>query len=112
MYLPIFYYPIQEDDRATGFLIPTYGTSTVRGQSLSNAFFWAIGRSQDATLYHDWFSKTGQGVRRRVPLRADAGLPGQRARVRARRARRDGDATAGPDAADRREAELSGHGRR
>jgi LPS-assembly protein len=60
MYLPIFYYPIQEDDRATGFLIPTYGTSTFRGQSLSNAFFWAISRSQDATLIHDWFSKAGQ----------------------------------------------------
>jgi LPS-assembly protein len=60
MYLPIFYYPIQEDDRATGFLIPTYGTSTLRGQSLSNAFFWAINRSQDATLMHDWFSKAGQ----------------------------------------------------
>jgi LPS-assembly protein len=60
MYLPMFYYPIQEDDRATGFLIPTYGTSTLRGQSLSNAFFWAINRSQDATLMHDWFSKAGQ----------------------------------------------------
>ena len=60
MYLPIFYYPIQEDDRATGFLLPTYGTSTLRGQSLSNAFFWAISRSQDATFVHDWFSKAGQ----------------------------------------------------
>ena len=29
MYLPIFYYPIQEDDRATGFLMPIYGTSTL-----------------------------------------------------------------------------------
>jgi LPS-assembly protein len=62
LYMPIFYYPIQEDDRATGFLLPTYGTSTVRGQTLSNAFFWAINRSSDATLFHDWFSKTGQGT--------------------------------------------------
>ncbi|HEX6976173.1 MAG TPA: putative LPS assembly protein LptD, partial [Vicinamibacterales bacterium] len=60
MYLPIFYYPIQEDDRATGFLIPTYGSSTVRGQTISTAFFWAIGRSHDSTLYYDWFSKTGK----------------------------------------------------
>jgi LPS-assembly protein len=59
MYLPIFYYPIQEDDRATGFLIPTYGASTLKGQMLSNAFFWAIGRSHDATIYHDWMSKAG-----------------------------------------------------
>ena len=60
MYLPLFYYPIQDDDRSTGFLIPTYGASSVKGQSLSNAFFWAISRSQDATFVHDWFSKAGQ----------------------------------------------------
>ena len=71
-YLPAFYYPINKEDRATGFLMPIYGASTIRGQSLSNAFFWAINRSQDATFYHDWFSKTGQGVRRRVPLHASA----------------------------------------
>jgi LPS-assembly protein len=62
MYLPVIYYPIQEDERATGFLMPTYGTSTFRGQSISNAFFWAIGRSHDATFFHDWFTRTGQGV--------------------------------------------------
>jgi LPS-assembly protein len=61
MYLPIFYYPIQEDDRASGFLMPIYGSTTVQGQKLTNQFFWAIGRSHDATFSHDWFSKTGQG---------------------------------------------------
>jgi LPS-assembly protein len=61
-YLPMMYYPINKEDRATGFLIPTYGSSTIRGQTISNAFFWAINRSQDATLYHDWYSKTGQGL--------------------------------------------------
>ena len=60
-YLPVMYYPIQKDDRATGFLLPTYGRSTLRGQALSNAFFWAIDRSQDLTLFHDWFTKIGQG---------------------------------------------------
>jgi LPS-assembly protein len=61
MYLPIFYYPIEDDDRSTGFLLPMYGASTVRGHTISNAFFWAIDRSQDATFTHDWYSKTGQG---------------------------------------------------
>jgi LPS-assembly protein len=61
-YLPVMYYPIQSDDRATGFLLPTYGRSTYRGQSISNAFFWAINRSQDATLFHDWFLSRGQGA--------------------------------------------------
>jgi LPS-assembly protein len=60
-YLPVLYYPIQDDDRATGFLLPTYGTSTIRGQAISNAFFWAIDRSQDVTFFHDWFTRTGQG---------------------------------------------------
>ena len=62
MYLPMIYYPIREDQRSTGFLLPTYGTSTVRGQALSNAFFWAINRSTDATFFHDWFTKAGQGA--------------------------------------------------
>jgi LPS-assembly protein len=62
MYLPLIYYPIQKSQRQTGFLLPTYGTSTIRGQSISNAFFWAINRSQDATLFHDWFTRTGTGM--------------------------------------------------
>jgi LPS-assembly protein len=62
LYTPILYYPTKKDDRATGILIPTYGQSTLRGHSIHNAFFWAIDRSQDLTLLHDWYSKTGQGV--------------------------------------------------
>jgi LPS-assembly protein len=62
LYLPVLYYPTKEEDRATGFLIPTYGNSNVRGHSIHNAFFWAIDRSQDATILHDWYSKTGQGI--------------------------------------------------
>jgi LPS-assembly protein len=60
-YLPILYYPTKEEGRATGFLLPTYGSTTIRGQQLSNAFFWAINRSQDATIKYDWFSKGDQG---------------------------------------------------
>jgi len=62
MFLPMIYYPIQKSERQTGFLLPTYGTSTIRGQSISNAFFWAINRSQDATFFHDWFTRTGTGI--------------------------------------------------
>jgi LPS-assembly protein len=62
LYLPVMYYPTKRDGRATGFLIPTIGTSTLRGESIHDAFFWAIDRSQDATILHDFFSKVGQGV--------------------------------------------------
>ncbi len=61
-FLPVMYYPTNKNGRATGLLIPTYGSSSLRGQSFSDAFFWAIDRSQDATLLYDFYSKTGQGV--------------------------------------------------
>ncbi len=56
------YYPINKQNRATGFLMPSYGSSSVQGFTLNDAFFWAVDRSQDATFYHDWYSKTGQGL--------------------------------------------------
>ena len=62
LYLPVMYYPLSKENRNTGFLMPTYGSSTYKGHTISNAFFWAIDRSQDATFQHDWFSKTGQAV--------------------------------------------------
>ncbi len=61
-YVPIMYYPINKENRATGFLMPKYGSSTAGGFTLSNAFFWAIDRSQDATLYHTYFKKGGNSV--------------------------------------------------
>jgi LPS-assembly protein len=76
LYLPVIYYPINKEDRSTGFLLPVYGTSTLKGHTLSNAFFWAISRSQDATFTHDWYSKTGQGFSteyRYVRSRASSG---------------------------------------
>jgi LPS-assembly protein len=62
LYVPVLYYPTNEEDRATGILLPTYGFSSLRGQAIHNAFFWAINRSQDATFMHEWYSKAGQGV--------------------------------------------------
>jgi lipopolysaccharide assembly outer membrane protein LptD (OstA) len=41
-----------------------YTASTLKGNTISNAFFWAISRSQDATFNYDWFSKTGHGFGR------------------------------------------------
>lgn len=61
LYLPWMYYPINKDGRSTGFTMPSYGNSTVRGQMFSSGFFWAINRSQDATISYDYSSKAGQG---------------------------------------------------
>lgn len=76
LYLPAIYYPLQEDQRSTGFLLPTYGTSTLRGSAFSNAFFWAISRSQDATFFHDWLTRAGQGAGAEYRYVANAGSSG------------------------------------
>lgn len=62
LYLPVLYYPTKREERSTGFLLPTYGISSLRGQSVHSAFFWAINRSQDATVMADWYSRTGTGI--------------------------------------------------
>jgi LPS-assembly protein len=76
LYLPVMYYPIQRDDRATGFLMPIYGNSRYSGQSVSNAFFWAIDRSQDMTFVHDWMPSSGQGYGSEYRMVAGPGTDG------------------------------------
>lgn len=60
-YLPVMYHPTNKEGRSTGFLLPTWGMSSLNGQSIGNQFFWAISRSQDASFMHDWYSRLGQG---------------------------------------------------
>ncbi len=61
LYFPYFIYPIQQDQRSSGFLIPHYGSDEVRGRNLGGAFFWAMGRSLDQTFAVDYYSKWGWG---------------------------------------------------
>ncbi len=62
LYLPYLRYPIQKDGRASGFLFPKIGQSTMRGFFASTSFFWDIRSNLDLTLYLDYFSKVGFGV--------------------------------------------------
>jgi LPS-assembly protein len=62
LYFPYFYYPIEEDQRSTGLLIPHVGYSTLKGWNVGTGFFWAMGRSADQTFYADTFSKIGYGL--------------------------------------------------
>jgi LPS-assembly protein len=75
-YFPFMYYPINKEGRSTGFLMPSYGSSSVTGFHLSNAFFWAIDRSQDATFYHDYYKKAGQGFGGNYEYALDKGSRG------------------------------------
>ena len=63
--MPVFYSPYLKwplkGERSTGFLLPSIGSSSLRGMIFSNAFFWAINRSMDATFSLDYNSKFGWG---------------------------------------------------
>jgi LPS-assembly protein len=60
--LPAFYYPIQEDQRSTGFLFPSLGYSSALGFTTGGGFFWAMSRSVDQTIQYVHFSKYGDRV--------------------------------------------------
>ena len=64
LFLPVFYYPIQEDQRSTGFLFPSFGFNNYTGFTTGTGFFWAMSRSMDQTLQFDYMSKTQTGGRR------------------------------------------------
>ncbi len=61
-YLPYIKYPLNANGRATGFLFPGIGRSTLRGFFLLNSFFWAIKPNVDLTLSFDYYSKAGIGA--------------------------------------------------
>jgi lipopolysaccharide assembly outer membrane protein LptD (OstA) len=60
-YLPYFVYPIEKDQRSTGFLFPHFGYSATRGFNVGSGFFWAMGRHADQTFSLDRYSKIGWG---------------------------------------------------
>jgi Organic solvent tolerance protein OstA len=65
---PIFYFPyathpVQRQARHTGFLIPTAGRSSTKGNIVGESFYWAISRGIDATLGAEYFSKRGSSQR-------------------------------------------------
>ncbi len=49
-YFPYFSHPDPSVRRASGFLVPFYGTSTHAGALFALPYFWAIDDSQDATI--------------------------------------------------------------
>jgi LPS-assembly protein len=61
LYLPYFYYPIKDDQRATGLLFPRFGFSSFRGFNVGTGFFWAMSRNTDQTFSVDYYSRFGIG---------------------------------------------------
>jgi len=60
--LPYASIPIRKRDRSSGFLTPTFGSSSNKGFRLSTAYYQTLGRSADVTLRTDLYSSRGLGV--------------------------------------------------
>jgi LPS-assembly protein len=65
---PIFYFPyathpVARETRDTGFLVPTIGRSSTKGNIVGDSFYWAINPSMDATLGAEYFSLRGWSQR-------------------------------------------------
>ena len=58
LYFPIGYIPINQD-RKSGFLMPSFGNSEVNGPSITNTYYWAIDESSDATFILGYMGKRG-----------------------------------------------------
>ena len=63
MGVPVFYFPYVsfpvQKERQSGFLIPTFGTSSIKGDIVGESLYWAINRSMDAIVGADYYSKRG-----------------------------------------------------
>ena len=57
-YTPYFVFPTTSE-RATGFLPPGFGSSSLLGFFLENSFFWAINDQSDSTIGLDYLTRRG-----------------------------------------------------
>ncbi len=62
--VPVFYFPFAAHPvgrlkRQSGFLTPTFGTSSRKGMILGESFYWAVNRSLDLTLGAEYWSSRG-----------------------------------------------------
>ena len=60
LYSPYLVFPVKTQ-RQSGFLIPRLTYSNLSGVEFDNAYFWAIAKNMDATIYLDLASQKGIG---------------------------------------------------
>jgi LPS-assembly protein len=63
LYFPFATHPVEKESRQSGFLMPSIGRSSTKGNILGEAYYWAINRMMDATLGAEYFSKRGWSQR-------------------------------------------------
>lgn len=65
--IPVFYLPyasisISKKDRSSGFLLPSSGSSSIKGRTLHLAYYQTLGQSADILVRTDVFTKRGVGL--------------------------------------------------
>jgi LPS-assembly protein len=73
--LPRALFPMQRD-RQTGFLIPRFGVSNRRGFTTLAPFYWAISKTQDATLAFDAETRARVGLIGEYRYKLGGGISG------------------------------------
>jgi len=66
--VPIFWFPyathpVEKESRQSGFLMPSIGRSSTKGNIVGEAYYWAINRMMDAIVGADYFSLRGWSQR-------------------------------------------------
>jgi hypothetical protein len=59
--LPFAWIPATRDERKSGFLLPTTGTSNQKGRTLKIAYYQTLGESADITFRNDIYTSRGLG---------------------------------------------------
>jgi LPS-assembly protein len=62
LYLPYASISISKKDRSSGFLLPSSGSSSIKGRTLHLAYFQTLGRSADLLVRSDIFTRRGVGL--------------------------------------------------
>ncbi|MBS1810073.1 MAG: LPS-assembly protein LptD [Acidobacteria bacterium] len=62
LYLPYISLSISKKERSSGFLLPTSGSSNIKGRTLHVAYYQTLGRSADILIRTDVFTKRGIGM--------------------------------------------------
>ncbi|MFN2454462.1 MAG: LPS-assembly protein LptD [Pyrinomonadaceae bacterium] len=72
VYLPFASVSIKKQDRASGFLSPTFSGSGNKGFRFSNAYYQTLGRSADITFRNDIYTSRGIGFGAELRTRASS----------------------------------------
>jgi LPS-assembly protein len=63
LYFPFATHPVSPEARQSGFLMPTVGRSSTKGNIVGEGAYWAINRSMDATIAAEYYSLRGWSQR-------------------------------------------------